>query len=765
MNNRPPRQGSHDNELQERPSAPTMNRSQGQLASAYAPGAFFTFEGGLGSCIAISDSNVLHQPPNLSPATQNQILGRLNEAVSGWFNRAFNCRPNDANHLVLPELCVDLTLLNNDRTGIQPVDRGRFVFVSPSHMGYAPAPLTFVCNACGLFRGFKNVTEFEKAKFSLSARNCRANSRHCCQWRQLDVIFVHWSGNWEPVMPSKYDWDSVRHQLREPINRCSHCHSEDFILDTSSPSIGKWFFKCANSKCGVIDEGGWLKNDRVTIEALRDHFAGDRISEGRMEPVSYRASSAHYALSEQFILFDAGSDDLLGLLDPIKAADLEAFIAEQFGYGKMRPSVVDIERDLKARGMAATWNGYADRKKMADTFRQQVADAKAAGNPMVEQMEKMVVEFDRGLAETMDSWFAGSSPILKPLTELPGRLLDLMNARELFTSRYDPFRLAVEHEVLRRSKLSAPKGSGGRLPFVRFTHLDADLAPHDEVRKAAQERATADLLKCLGIETMGLIREFDLCRFTYGFSRMQPIPTFEKRQRMMPVRLNLFPSIQTEGGGKHPIYAVTQANEAIYVKLDQVQVYRWLRELSTHDFFDWKPEDGPLGAKLLEQAVPFGQYLEHIPARSESSSYLYTYTLLHSFSHMLMKGIAEHSGLDLGSLGEYLFPADLAFVVYRNGTTMDLGNLSALWRNENERFLRHLLLPKTLLCNSGSLCDANPKNPGACPDCILVPETSCTAMNQLLSRSVLRGGNPPREDGDHAGSRIPGFFQVVNDAC
>ncbi|WP_218278130.1 hypothetical protein, partial [Pseudomonas sp. HMWF006] len=36
-------------------SAPTMTRSRGQLGSAYAPGAFFTFEGGLGSCISIPD--------------------------------------------------------------------------------------------------------------------------------------------------------------------------------------------------------------------------------------------------------------------------------------------------------------------------------------------------------------------------------------------------------------------------------------------------------------------------------------------------------------------------------------------------------------------------------------------------------------------------------------------------------------------------------------------------------------------------------------
>jgi hypothetical protein len=125
-----------------------------------------------------------------------------------------------------------------------------------------------------------------------------------------------------------------------------------------------------------------------------------------------------------------------------------------------------------------------------------------------------------------------------------------------------------------------------------------------------------------------------------------------------------------------------------------------------------------------------------------------------------MKGVAEHSGLDLSSLGEYIFPADLAFVVYRNGTTMDLGNLSSLWRNMGYRFLDYLLEPRTLLCNSGSTCDQF--SGGACPDCIMVPETSCVASNQLLSRAVMGGGEAPREDGKHRGQRIPGFLEVIN---
>lgn len=740
-----------------KPSAPTMSRSRGQLASAYAPGAFFTFEGGLGSCIAIPDRASQADIAHLSGPVQTQVLTRLDEAVSSWFDRAYNCRPPDAKNPVKAPLCVDRTLLDDQLQGIQPVDRGRFIFLNPTRMGYAPAPLSFVCNHCGLFRYFKDVKEFQRKKHLLSNSPCRAEGHQHCQWRQLDVIFVHWSGHWEPVMPGKYDWDNEKHSLREPINRCPQCHGENFFLNTSSPSIGKWFFKCANPACGNIDPSSWLKNDPKTIEVLRDEFP-KRITEARMEPVSYRASAAFYAHSEQFILFANEQDELLKLMDPSKAGELAGFIAERFGYGQARPSLAEIEKELKQRSYESEWTGYCEQKAVLDAAKKVMAGLGASG----EAMRPAITQLEKNLQEKIDGWFKGNPSLLKETNELPDAVQALLRNRSEFSSRYDPFRLAVEHEALKRYKLTAPRLGSGRRPFVRFDTLDNDLAPHDSDEQQRQEAATRQLLQRLGIETMGLIREFDLCRFTYGYSRMQAVPKFQKRNDWMPVKLNLFPTVRDEGGARHPVYVITQANEAIYVQLNQAAVYKWLQQLNPADMFEWDKNSGrPLGAYLLERSIPFGRYLDGVKARGPAFVYFYVYTLLHTYSHVLMKAIAEHSGLDVGSLGEYLFPADLAFVVYRNGTTMDLGNLSALWRNENERFLRHLLEPKTLICNSGSLCDANPKNPGACPDCILVPETSCIAMNQLLSRSVLRGGPAPREDGEHQ-ERIPGFLQVVN---
>jgi len=46
--------------------------------------------------------------------------------------------------------------------------------------------------------------------------------------------------------------------------------------------------------------------------------------------------------------------------------------------------------------------------------------------------------------------------------------------------------------------------------------------------------------------------------------------------------------------------------------------------------------------------------------------------------------------------------AILAFVVYRNGTTMDIGNLSAMWRNVGTGVLTAMLQPKATQCGTGS---------------------------------------------------------------
>src|SRR3954451_887078 len=139
-------------------------------------------------------------------------------------------------------------------------------------------------------------------------------------------------------------------------------------------------------------------------------------------------------------------------------------------------------------------------------------------------------------------------------------------------------------------------------------------------------------------------------------------------------------------------------------------------------------------------------------------AYPFVYTLLHTMAHHLIEVSASMSGLDLGSFGEHIFTPDLAFLVYRRGMTMDLGNLSSMWRDCGDvdvgnQVLDHMLNPVSLRCGSESVCN---RRGGACPDCILIPENACLTRNELLSRSALVGRGSPRWD--VAGGELVGFL-------
>lgn len=721
--------------------APTMTRSRGQLGSAYAPGAFFTFEGGLGACISIPDLSASVDDAPISASTKEQIILRLQEIWQTWFSRAYSVgstsRPID------PTQCLDEALLKG--SSVVPLAGDRISFLSPLRMGYAPAPLTFVCNKCRLFRRFDSALDLSKNLQSMRKTKCTApETKGPCQWRQVDVVFVHWSGEWMPVTPGRWEWNTHMGKARLYGEECTVCGGKSFKLNTDSPRIGKWHFYCANPTCGHKGSDEWRQNDPFTTGVFRDRPGMDkRVGERRMEPISYRASSAYYAQADQFVLFPESEHQLLTLLEPHRRLELAEFIGTKFRFTNGELTSDEMKHSLQAAGKESEWETYENLLKMRD-FAKGMGDAEA------------LASMDGELKKLVTRWTTSDPPLVRPRVELPPAITAQMALRSEYTSRFDPFVLAVEHEAMNRGKLSAPP-DGGRAKFVRFNHLDNDLAPKDLQAKAAQETETTRLMKKLGFADLGLIREFDLCRFTHGYTRVSATPILEKRGQNVPVRLRLFDSLSNS---KRPVYVVTQANEAVYVRLDPEAVYSWLQAVGVRDLPEWSRDSTvKLGGRLLEVAQPFGRYFSMLK-EDDAATYRYVYTLLHTYAHVFMKNIAELSGLDLGSMSEYIFPLDLAFVVYRNGTTMDLGNLSALWRNENNRFLARLLESSTHRCNSGRLCDTAG---GACPDCIMIPETSCVAQNQLLSRAVLKGGPPPREDATHRGQRIRGFLEVVNE--
>ena len=449
---------SYDDE-KDKPDAPTMVRSRGQLSSSYAPGAFFTFEGGLGACIAQPDYNAATNEADIGIAVKDQILMRFDDAVKTWFDTAMKNivrQPNQPE--VMPEQCVDSALLNHDYNALRPLDRSRYVFVNPGQMGYAPAPLTFVCNHCGRFHRFENAKDFAKNARSRLKGICKKTSNPC-QWRQLDVIFVHWSGRWEPVRPGKWDWDGKNNKLRDPIDRCKFCHQSDFILETahSQSSIGKWYFRCGN--CGNSDQNDWIKNDPDSIDILKEKFI-KYPAQARMEPISYRASAAYYAQSDQFILFDENQAGLLSYLDIAKHSELVNFIGSHFGYGRSRPSIGEIEIILnQTEGGKEQWESYKKLEELLNVLKEQPG------------MSTYVLELQTQLDDKLSRWFTeGNPPLLKeqpkpngtcpqampPPTSIPStcRTLPTMWTRPPAASSRSPFTPMARSS--KRPRSSAP---------------------------------------------------------------------------------------------------------------------------------------------------------------------------------------------------------------------------------------------------------------------------------------------------------------------
>jgi hypothetical protein len=526
------------------------------------------------------------------------------------------------------------------------------------------------------------------------------------------------------------------------------CGSRQFKLNRRSAGIGDWFFECAG--CEKPLSSKWLQNDRDTLRILGPAMGPDRLTDVRMQAAPYRASSAYYVKSDLFIDFKDGGHQLLTRLRPGREADLKDFVAKTYGFST-QPITDDDVRNACAGKLecAKDLADYGAAVNLIQTFDSLPDSVRIAAKGAIDLAYNNKQRILDDLRQRQ---------ILLPKLDLPSSVASNIRLRQThFASKFDPFRLGVEHAALRETRLNVETRIGGKRPYVSFTRLDEDLAPEDKEKTEEVQASTRALLGKLGLEDLGLIREFDLCRFSFGYSRMESTPVLrDKRGLDMPVRLRLFPPVKQNDSIRFPIYVVQQGNEAIYARLNSGLVMDWLGGLNCPDMFTLN-EGETIGAGLLAAARPMGPFLDSLPETSAPPVYLYLYTLLHSYSHLLMKHISEYSGLDLGSLGEYIFPADLAFVVYRSGTTMDLGNLSALWRNSGSAMLTSMLAPKATQCGTGSLCT---ERGGACPDCLMMPETSCIAGNKLLSRAVLKSiGGSPRLD--TRGTPISGYLDLA----
>lgn len=723
---------------------PKMARSRGQLTTVYAPHSLFTFEGGTGACMARPVGNRAYEPA--SSHTKRMIHEQIVEFTTAWLLRATTGR--DTVVSVVPQRGLDQSALRDGQVHL-PI--GMFHFQVPERVAYVPFPLAFVCTRCDLHRTSEDPATLTRDadRFRDACPSGRANCAN--DWQQMDVVMAHWSGAVEPLTPARRRANPTTHVV-ETFASCETCGDTRFYLRRGGNVFSRWRFDCV--ECATPREIRLA--DRQTLEVLKGPLLGgaNLLPQINMEAVSYRASATFYSQGDRLLVF--GNDQWLTLLQAGNATRLATFLASAYGFPAPTLANDEKERLLRDAGRGDEWDEYFGLLEMMQELTGPAADKRRG------ILQKRVTELEVRWQETV---FVSASAA-------PSTLAALVTARERFVRRYDPVRMSVEHRTLVEEHLRA--GStlpDGRLLSVDVTRPDDFLVPdpaHDTQFREVMCREVQRRLHRLGIEEMRLLRGLQLCEYSFGYTRTCSTPTVQRDKAgsaEMPVRLNLFAKVPVGDSVRHPVLCLEQTNEAFYVRLKESVVTEWLRRNTALGAA--ASDATSLGGRLLEEypSVEFSRFLDEYRRERAiaRSPYPLVYTLLHTLAHHFICTVSGLSGLDLGSFGEHIFLADLAIVVYRRGMTLDLGNLSSMWRDAGDAAIGNEVLERMatiegLRCGSESVCT---HHGGACPDCILIPETACITRNELLSRSVLVGRGFPRwlETTD----RLVGYYDVAAD--
>lgn len=237
----------------------------------------------------------------------------------------------------------------------------------------------------------------------------------------------------------------------------------------------------------------------------------------------------------------------------------------------------------------------------------------------------------------------------------------------------------------------------------------------------AQEKARS----VMGIRDVRVINDFPLALCALGYTRTSRDPS---RTVLTP-----FP---VDDQGKIPVFAINSETEALWFQLDPQRVVNWL--ISNRLAAGSRPQSAEHAWAWLYAKLPGMQEAPYEPSYNEPGA-VAVRTLLHTLSHIFLRRI-EWSGFAPSSVGEYLIPASLSFILYANRyAETKIGGLTTLFEQRLHTWLWDAL-------QSGRECIYDPicaDDGGSCAGCTH-REHNCILFNRELSRSTVYGGPTPQ---------------------
>lgn len=215
------------------------------------------------------------------------------------------------------------------------------------------------------------------------------------------------------------------------------------------------------------------------------------------------------------------------------------------------------------------------------------------------------------------------------------------------------------------------------------------------------------------LQRVDLVERFPILHGQFGYTRGDHNPGAS--------RLRAF----TERDGTVIVYGDLATTEALITRLDPVEVSRWLIGR---------------GHEIECEETPGRAYraiLNAIGEEPKNSMLLDDIvTLVHSYSHRMVRQTSYYAGIERESISELLFPTALAFATYAvpRGNFV-LGGLQAMFEYDLHTVLRRVVLDESRCALDPGCWEAN--GGAACAVCLHLGEPSCRLFNTHLDRKFL----------------------------
>ncbi|KAB0674572.1 hypothetical protein J4G66_21980 [Aeromonas dhakensis] len=229
-----------------------------------------------------------------------------------------------------------------------------------------------------------------------------------------------------------------------------------------------------------------------------------------------------------------------------------------------------------------------------------------------------------------------------------------------------------------------------------------------------------EALSSAGLCSIDLIERFPVLTGHFGYTRGDHEPG---RGRLVPYK--------GRHGQGYKVYADIAETEALFVRLEPMQVAKWLVD-SGHSLTEWHDERTARAAILEAARLP------SVTDEKDDSVGASLLNLVHSYAHRFLRISAVHAGIDRNALSELLVPLHLGFFIYAAARgDFVLGGLQAVFETELHSLLGAIVYDEHRCVLDPGCSDAG----AACMACLHTGEPSCRYFNRYLSRLTLFGVN------------------------